>query len=337
MVRPRGADATETSRLLLPSPNLTDNASTLSLLADTEPGLGGGAAARSGSAASIYSHDSDIQLQTFSGRDRSNGGGWDDDTGGVARWRRHRRLMARVAASVLLTGALAAVGSYHLWEAGGAPPSPSVPIHHEVFSGATPFSTKDPVHDLGLPDFDRPKDSKPPKTLTEGDGTTSDGRPGNTRRRRALPTNAWYQNLLMTNDGEPSSLNRVYTIPYLIDAAGSIPGLRFFANHVAASSTIVQVYSVDEYGMVLGAGADLASGSSPTSGSDAGEGVHPLSNAFRVRKMTSLAVTLDWVRTHVARTTLGKLYLPTFDVDVLSHDGSLNFFHRTTSPCHHPL
>lgn len=304
MVFARGdtAAANETSRLLLPSPNLTDDASTLSLLADTEPGLGGAtaaaAAARTGSAASIYSHGSDIQLQTFFGRDRSDGG--DDDGGDIggmtARSRRQLSLMARVAAASLLTGVLAGVGGYVFWGTAGSSSAPSVPMHHGIFTGAAPFSTKDPVHDLGLPDFDRPKDSKPPKTMTDGDGS-SDGTSGdNGRRRRRLPTNAWYQNLLMINDGEPSSLNRVYTIPYLIDAAGSIPGLRFFANHVAASSTIVQVYSVDDYGMVLGAGADLSSASGQTNGSDASEGGHSLSNMFRVRTMTNLAVTLDWVR-----------------------------------------
>jgi hypothetical protein len=265
----------ETSRLvIMPSPNLTDNVSTQSLLADTEPGLGGGNL----SGASLYSHNSDIQLQTFSRRQQDD----DSDYHGSLSSRR-RKFTVRI---VMLIGAIAVLGGMTaLRHQGQGTTGSSIPVsppfvpffqHDVILTGVAPFSTKDPVNDIGLYEFDRPKDSKPPKSLQQND-----------RKTRALPTNSWYQNLIMV-DGEPSPLHRVYSIPYLIDAAGSIPGLRFFANHIMASTSIVQVYSVEEYGLVLGAGIEMRQQSQNHD--------KPLSNGYTVEKMTDLGITLKWVR-----------------------------------------
>ena len=101
-----------------------------------------------------------------------------------------------------------------------------------------PFSTKDPVRDLGVPELPRPKASQPSRVLKEFNG-------------RPLPTNSWYQSLLMVDD-QPQSVHRAYVIPYVVDAVGPIPGLRLHPNHVSASSSVVQLNVVENFGLTLG-------------------------------------------------------------------------------------
>jgi hypothetical protein len=129
-----------------------------------------------------------------------------------------------------------------------------------------PLSTKDPVRDLGLYDFDRPEGSKPP---FEHDA------------HQAFPTNAWYLNLMLGGD-QPGSMQRAYTIPYVLDVVGPIPGVRVHPNHVDGSSTEVHVDMIDQNGLTLG--AISANNKKKTDFS------------YKILEMTPLGITLQWVR-----------------------------------------
>lgn len=185
---------------------------------------------------------------------------------------------------------------------GGGPPwRPSAPKIHEddrhggnVSSWAfnrQPLSLLDPVEDLMLLGFKRPKDSRPKPVLTRGGMNGGDNHDGEDHEDEStpgpFPTGAWYQNLLLV-DGEPSGIHRTYSIPYIVDVTGPIPGLRLHGNRVGASSEVVQVYNVDEYGLTVGAARDvtLRARSKPL------EETHQ----YRVKKATNLGLTLQWVR-----------------------------------------
>lgn len=132
-----------------------------------------------------------------------------------------------------------------------------------------PFSTLDPVHDLGLYSLSRPDGSSPPASILRD------------TKQRALPTNTWYQNLLMAK-GEPNSVHRAYPMPYVVDTVGPIPGLRAHPNHLVASTTVVQLSFVESHGLTLGAAAANESKSEPPS------------RQYSVVSTTALAVTLEW-------------------------------------------
>ena len=132
------------------------------------------------------------------------------------------------------------------------------------------LSALDPVKDLGMPPFDRPHSSRPSSNLN------------NIRSEGALPTNAWYQNLILVED-EPSSNQIAYTIPYSLDMVGPIPGLRVHHTHISSSNTVVQVDFIDTHGVTLGAGADAI---------DTLNGFS--TRQYSIHKMTPLAITLDW-------------------------------------------
>jgi hypothetical protein len=142
-----------------------------------------------------------------------------------------------------------------------------------------PFSRLDPVADLGVGAIDRPADSKPPRILHKlrqaHDGTA------------ALPTNAWYQNLLLLGDDEqPNALqHRAYTIPYMIDAAGPIPGVRLQLGHVHVTDMSAELQVENINGITLGA--------MPTADST----IDGLPQRYQVEEATPLAVTLGWVST----------------------------------------
>lgn len=142
-----------------------------------------------------------------------------------------------------------------------------------------PFSKLDPVKDLGLHAYDRPKENKPARPLTKG-----------LKNAKTFPTNAWYQSLLMP-EGEPNVLHRANAIPYVVDAAGPMPGLRVHPNHIEASSFVVQLYLIEEYGLTLGAMAD-ASVSKPSDK----QAKEVVSHQYTVTHATPLGVTLEWVR-----------------------------------------
>lgn len=136
----------------------------------------------------------------------------------------------------------------------------------ETMDWHAPLSTKDPVHDLGLYDFDRPDGSKPPIEHASD---------------RALPTNAWYLNLMLVG-GQPGSTQRAYTIPYVIDVEGPIPGVRVHPNHVDGSSTEIHVDMIEQNGITLGATSSLEK--------------RKMDLSYKILATTPLGITLQWVR-----------------------------------------
>jgi hypothetical protein len=138
---------------------------------------------------------------------------------------------------------------------------------------SAPFSALDPVTDLGVFKFTRPEESSPSSRLKLSPART------------AFPTNAWYQNLLLLlPDQEPSQLHRVYTIPYVVDTAGPIPGLRIHAHHLDATSTTVTLAITEPYAVTLGATRDFNTQEDDDT------------NGYSVVAATELGVTLEWVR-----------------------------------------
>jgi hypothetical protein len=150
------------------------------------------------------------------------------------------------------------------------PGVPSVMKHSGKTGERAPYSTLDPVADMGLYALVRPQDSSPPDSVLPHS------------RHKAIPTNTWYQNMLMAK-GEPTDVHRVYSMPYVVDVAGPIPGLRVHPNHIDASTTVVQLSYVDSYGITLGAAPDRRVPSKAL-----------LSKRYSVVSTTSLAVTLQW-------------------------------------------
>jgi hypothetical protein len=84
--------------------------------------------------------------------------------------------------------------------------------------------------------------------------------------------------------------HRAYAIPYIVDAVGPMPGLRIHANHIDASTSVVQVYVIEEYGLTLGATADASLAPKGADGT-----VKPVSRQYTVTHTTPLGVTLAWV------------------------------------------
>jgi hypothetical protein len=163
-------------------------------------------------------------------------------------------------------------------------PPPSSPQQQPPL-GRAPFSLLDPALDLNLAKYPRPIESRLPLTVDHF-------RHVQTTVRHAIPTNAWYQNLILLrcdNDSAQQplpSIYRAYTIPYLVDAGGPIPGLRIHvvtANNLVATDRTVQVAMEpqESYGLVLGA-AQYANDS------------WSMPFAYTVQHMTPLAITLEW-------------------------------------------
>jgi len=138
-----------------------------------------------------------------------------------------------------------------------------------------PFSVLDPVKDLDLYGFDRPESSTPSARLD----------PLVKKNVKAFPTNAWYQNILRLDAGEePTRDHRVYTVPYVMDAAGDFAGIRAHATRLETTPQRVGVATDEPYGLTLGAMADVYSASAVTS----------LDKGYSVREATDLGVTLQW-------------------------------------------
>jgi len=134
------------------------------------------------------------------------------------------------------------------------------------------FSVLDPVADLGILAIDRPPSSRPPRILHRLK-----------ERYGALPTNAWYQNMLMIEDDvDPASINRAYVLPYVVDAAGPIPGLRTIPGRLQVGDSTTEYIVEENFGLTLG---------TSTESSD----VTTLNRRYLVSDATQLAVTLEWV------------------------------------------
>ncbi|KAG7344297.1 glycosyl hydrolase family 81 protein [Nitzschia inconspicua] len=147
-------------------------------------------------------------------------------------------------------------------------------------SVSAPFSDLDPVHDLGLAEHVRSKAVAPQW------GYLSPSFKSPHDKRNALPTNSWYQNLLMARD-EPSNLQRAYPAPYLVDLVGMIPGLRAHVTHVEGNAEVMQLSFNEEFGLVLGATKSIAA----KNDDDTKEWT---SNKYTVTAATNLGVTLEW-------------------------------------------
>lgn len=161
---------------------------------------------------------------------------------------------------------------------------PPMQVHYAAqgINQRRPFSTLHPV-ELGVPKYSRPASSRPFAVLTHNIRT--EGRPTH------FPTSAWYQNMLLVGNGEPpTEVNRVYATPFLVDAAGPIPGLRVLPNQVSASTSVVQVNTIVEYGLTVGAALDAVERIKKNSKEPT------YSNEYRVERMTPLGLTLGWVR-----------------------------------------
>lgn len=172
------------------------------------------------------------------------------------------------------------------------------------------FSQLDPVQDLGLTNFQRPSNSRPPpglesfilkKKQQKQQQTSQQQKSANNTTANtvnvAIPTNAWYQNLLsVDNDDIPSTIHRAYTIPYIVDAAGPIAGLRIHPNHILATQTVIQLNVVEQHGLTVGAAAASAT-TTIVSESRSQKQKHDdvMNTRFHVENMTPLAITLGWV------------------------------------------
>jgi hypothetical protein len=105
-------------------------------------------------------------------------------------------------------------------------------------------------------------------------------------------TNAWYQNMLMLDDDtEPQPVHRAYSSPYVVDAAGPIPGLRLMANHIEASTAVVQLFVNENYGLTVGASPKLYSSRNDNATMpDATD-----TSRYFITHTSELSLTLGWV------------------------------------------
>jgi hypothetical protein len=186
----------------------------------------------------------------------------------VVFYRNNRNMLLGVAAVAVFAIAAFAVP----WH-----PGASSQVHPDGFPTKYhgSLSKLHPVDDLGLYSFARSKDSSPPSALTKG-AEKNGG-------RASFPTNAWYQNILMMDD-EPSNIHRVYTVPFVLDPAGPIPGLRVHPNHIKASTAVVQLNTVEAYALTVGATADATEKHNTTE-----------THGYIIENMTPLGVTLGYV------------------------------------------
>jgi hypothetical protein len=72
---------------------------------------------------------------------------------------------------------------------------------------------------------------------------------------RPLPTNAWYLNLLSDQAGtaQNTEASRVYTVPYIIDTVGKIPGIRVHWPTLQTNPKNMQMVVDASNGVTLGA------------------------------------------------------------------------------------
>ena len=158
--------------------------------------------------------------------------------------------------------------------------------HGFISRAAAVLSEKHPVKDLHIPLVERPDSSAPHRGLFQ-----------ESTLQAALPTNAWYQNLLLRE--EPTEEQRVYPVPYVVDVVGPISGLRLHHPTVTAGDTVVQLTQVLAHGLTLGAATFatlMGQTSSSSSSSNKDDQEASQSRKYTISKMTSLGITLEWVR-----------------------------------------
>lgn len=99
-------------------------------------------------------------------------------------------------------------------------------------SKAEPFSTINPIDLEGIREIDRPTISMPGPIF--GELLTN---------QNPLPTNGWYENLFL---GESTNLpeNKVFQVPYILDTAGKILGIRTHSCRLKSGSRTVEVIDI---------------------------------------------------------------------------------------------
>lgn len=147
----------------------------------------------------------------------------------------HDKRKTRLYAAVLLF-VVAAVATVLMFQS-NASPSPSLPEQGAAWSSKSqPFSVVNPI-DLGVLAVDRPLGSKPGAIFSHFVGYEKPDVP--------LPTNAWYENLLLGYNSNNVE-NKVFEVPYVMDTAGAIPGVRAHACHVKAATRSIEVSNLHQ-------------------------------------------------------------------------------------------
>jgi hypothetical protein len=192
----------------------------------------------------------------------------DGHSGKITVFYRNNRNVLLGVALVALFGIVAFAMPWHTVAHGDLPEGSATKYHGSL-------SKLHPVDDLGLYSFSRDKGTSPMSALTKG----SEKNGGSVN----YPTNAWYQNILMMDD-EPSNIHRIYAVPFVLDPAGPIPGVRVHPNHIQASTAVVQLNTVEAYALTVGAAKDATSKHNSTE-----------TNGYIIENMTPLGVTLGFV------------------------------------------
>eukprot|EP00529_Nitzschia_sp_RCC80_P006870 CAMPEP_0113497088 /NCGR_PEP_ID=MMETSP0014_2-20120614/30455_1 /TAXON_ID=2857 /ORGANISM="Nitzschia sp." /LENGTH=1420 /DNA_ID=CAMNT_0000391027 /DNA_START=673 /DNA_END=4931 /DNA_ORIENTATION=- /assembly_acc=CAM_ASM_000159 len=174
-----------------------------------------------------------------------------------------------------------------------------------------PFSTLDPVTDLGLvaQGFQRPQQFMPSKRLDPLLQKSSTGQGRDDQLVQPLPTNTWYQNLLgLKADEQPTPSHKVYTVPYLIDVMMTSQsqtveeGLRVHPTRLTADTTQVSVTVDEPYALHIGLGRRRrpsspssaptgTAGSTTTTSSTTGNNKN---NDYQVVATSELSLTMQW-------------------------------------------
>ena len=112
-----------------------------------------------------------------------------------------------------------------------------------------PFSTLDPVKDLSTLPYNRPNISAP------GSVFGPKYQHGQRITHHPLPTNLWYENIILLNDEQksPNNDNQVYTVPYVVSFNGLVSGIKLESTRLLGMEEIVQVTFVNTHGLTLGA------------------------------------------------------------------------------------
>lgn len=146
-----------------------------------------------------------------------------------------------------------------------------------------PFSNIDPATKLFS--YVRPQESSPSGRLNAMRRSLTPTSIQRGNDSRPLPTSAWYQNMLMLGEQEePTTTHRVYSMPYVLDAAGKIPGLRVHTFTKVTTFNTVNLNVNEPHALTLGAALDFTAPSEPIQ----------ISNAYTVNAATDLGVALKW-------------------------------------------
>ncbi len=87
--------------------------------------------------------------------------------------------------------------------------------------------------DLGFPDVNRPPDTRPEEVWELWLIHSSEGGAN-------LPTNAWWENIVLGSPTQEGPANKLVALPYTLDVAGKIGGLRIHFPRVAADDRSVR-------------------------------------------------------------------------------------------------